>query len=430
MISRYQRERMTVLWSDQKKYETWLQVELAICHALVRQKILSPHQFQAIKKKACFKAQDILAEEKKSKHDVAAFVTVVSKKLGEEGRFFHYGVTSSDILDTSFGLLLKEACEILLKDIKELLHVLKSLAFKHKKTLMVGRSHGIHAEPTTFGLKCALWFAEMKRNEVRLLDAKSLISVGKISGAVGTYAHLPSQVEKDVCEELGLEPESIATQVIQRDRHAQVFTTLAILASSIEKVAVEIRHLQRTEVAELSESFSKGQKGSSSMPHKKNPILSENLSGLARLVRSYAQASLENIALWHERDISHSSVERVIAPDATSLVDFMLVRLSDLLKNLYVDPKKMLQNLNLTRGLIYSQKLLLVLIRKGLSREKAYEVVQSLSLQAHQDQQNFQTLISKSSEIRSHLSDKEIKNIFHPQSYVQEVENTFKKVFS
>ena len=383
MISRYVRECMRLLWSDQRKYETWLSVELAVCHAFVKQKILTQSEFQSIKKKARFTVEEISTEEEKSKRDLAAFVSVISKKLGRDGRFFHYGLTSSDVLDTTLSLHLREASDIILSDLNELLKVLKSMSFKYKNTLMIGRSHGIHAEPTTFGLKCTLWFSEMKRNYERLDRAKISISIGKISGAVGTYAHLPPQVERDVCKELNLRPESIATQVIQRDRHAEYFTTLALIASSIEKIAVEIRHLQRTEVSEMSESFAKGQKGSSSMPHKKNPILSENLTGLARLVRSYAAASLENIALWHERDISHSSVERVIAPDATSLVDFMLVRIADLLKNLYVNKEKMLENLNLTKGQIYSQKLLLSLIRKGWEREKAYELVQRLSLEVH-----------------------------------------------
>ncbi|MBI2608156.1 MAG: adenylosuccinate lyase [Deltaproteobacteria bacterium] len=430
MISRYQREGMSLFWSEENKYRSWLEVELAICEALFQEGIITHKELSSIQKKADFTVGEILEEEKKSKHDVASFVTVVSKRLGEEGRFFHYGVTSSDVLDTSLSLRLRDAGKNILKEVENFLKVLKDKAFQYKNTLMIGRSHGIHAEPTTFGLKCALWYEEMKRNKKRLERAIHNISVGKISGAVGTYAHLSSRIEKHVCKKLGLVEDPITTQVIQRDRHAEYFSTLAILAGTIEKIAVEVRHLQRTEVGEVEENFSRGQKGSSSMPHKKNPILSENLTGLARLVRSYASASLENMALWHERDISHSSVERVIAEDATTLVDFMLVRISSVVKNLVVKEEKMLENLNQTKGLIYSQKLLLKLIEKGAVREKAYTLIQRNALSAYENGKNFKELVLKDKDIHKILKTKEIEDSFNPKLYVQEVDQTFKRVFN
>lgn len=429
MISRYTRERMRLLWSEANKYKTWLRVELAICEALQKQGIISAKDLKNIQEKTSCDIDEIVEEEKKSKHDVAAFVTVISRKLGEEGRFIHYGVTSSDVLDTSLALLLKECMESLIEDTENLLSVLKNLALQFKDTLMVGRSHGIHAEPTTFGLKCALWFGEMKRNRDRLQKAQDNISYGKISGSVGTYAHLSSKIEEYVCHKLGLKADPITTQIIQRDRHAEYFTTLAILASSIEKIAVEIRHLQRTEVGEAEESFSSGQKGSSSMPHKKNPILSENISGLARLVRAYAAASLEDIPLWHERDISHSSVERVIAPDATILVDFMLSRLTIILENLVINKNQMLENLNKTKGLIYSQKILLNLIQKGFMRDKAYELVQRNALKALQTGEDFEVVILQDPDIRKKLNEKEIHEAFDPRTYIKEVDQTFRRVF-
>lgn len=429
MISRYTRERMRLLWSEENKYKTWLRVELAICEALQKQGIITAKDLKNIQEKTSCDIDDIAHEEKKSKHDVAAFVSVISKKLGPEGRFIHYGVTSSDVLDTSLALLLKESLESILEDTENLLSVLKNKAFQFKDTLMVGRSHGIHAEPTTFGLKCALWFEEMKRNRDRMQRALENISYGKISGAVGTYAHLSSKIEEYVCQKLGLKPDPITTQIIQRDRHAEYFTTLAILASSIEKIAVEIRHLQRTEVGEVEESFSSGQKGSSSMPHKKNPILSENISGLARLVRAYAMTSLENIPLWHERDISHSSVERIIAPDATELIDFMLSRLTSIIENLIVNKNQMFENLNRTKGLIYSQKILLNLIQKGLMRDEAYELVQRNTLKASQTGESFEVIVLKDADIRKKLNEKEIHEAFDPQTYIKEVDQTFRRVF-
>ena len=429
MISRYTRERMRLLWSEANKYKTWLRVELAVCEALYKEGIISAKDLKNIQEKTSCNIEDIIEEEKKSKHDVAAFVTVISKKLGEEGRFIHYGITASDILDTSLALLLKDSIESIIEDTENLLSVLKNKALQFKDTLMVGRTHGIHAEPTTFGLKCALWFGEMKRNRDRLLRAQENISYGKISGSVGTYAHLSSKIEEYVCQKLGLKADPITTQIIQRDRHAEYFTTLAILASTIEKIAIEIRHLQRTEVGEAEEFFSSGQKGSSSMPHKRNPILSENITGLARLVRAYAMAALENIALWHERDISHSSVERVIAPDATILVDFMLSRLIGILENLVVNKDRMLENLNKTKGLIYSQRILHRLIQKGLARERAYELVQRNALKASQTGEEFEVVVSKDPDIQSKLNDKEIREAFNPQTYIQEVDQTFRRVF-
>ena len=420
---------MRLLWSDEKKFQTWLLVELAICEGLCKQGVIDSQELKLIQKNSSFTIDEILAEEKKSRHDVAAFVTVVSKKLGKEGRFFHYGATASDTLDTSLAILLKEASDILLEDLYNLLSVLKKKAIQFKNTLMIGRSHGIHAEPTTFGLKFALWYEEMKRNKERLLRAQENISYGKVSGSVGTYAHVSSEVEKYVCEKLGLKPEPISTQIIPRDRHAEFFITLGLIASSVEKIALEVRHLQRTEVGEAEEPFEKGQKGSSSMPHKKNPILSENLTGLARLVRGYAGVSLENIALWHERDISHSAAERVIAPDATILVDFMLSRLADVLENLVVHKDRMLENLKATKGIIYSQRILLNLIKKGIVREKAYELVQRNALKSQSEGLDFQVLVLKDSEIKAYLKEKEIKDAFNPQTYVEEVDKTFRRIF-
>lgn len=351
MIPRYTRPEMARIWTEQRKFETWLQIELAVCEALAEMGEIPAGAVKEIKEKAAFNVDRVNELEKVTKHDVIAFLTNVSEHTGTHSRYLHYGLTSSDILDTSLALLLKEASDLILQDIQRLLAVLKEKAFKYKDTLMIGRSHGIHAEPITFGLKMALWYDEMKRNLLRMERAREAISVGKISGAVGTFAHVPPSVEETVCKRLGLKPAPISTQIVQRDHHAEFFTTLAIIASSIEKFSVELRHLQRTEVLEAEEFFSKGQKGSSAMPHKRNPISAENLSGLARLIRSYSLAAMENIPLWHERDISHSSVERVIGPDATILTDYMLNRLASLIENLIVYPENMKANLEKMGGL-------------------------------------------------------------------------------
>ncbi len=390
MIPRYTRPEMAKIWTEQRKFETWLEIELLVCEALSELGEIPSEAVKEIREKSKFDVQQINEIEKVTKHDVIAFLTNVGESIGPLSKYLHYGLTSSDILDTSLALLLKEASEIILQDIHRFLEILKKKAFQHKETLMIGRSHGVHAEPITFGLKMALWYDEMKRNLIRMERAKEAVSVGKISGAVGTFAHIPPFVEEFVCRRLGLKPAPISTQIVQRDHHAEFFTTLAILASSIEKFSVELRHLQRTEVLEVEEFFSKGQKGSSAMPHKRNPISAENLSGLARLVRSYSIAAMENIPLWHERDISHSSVERVIAPDATILIDYMLNRLTSIVENLIVYPENMKANLDKMGGLIFSEAILLLLTRKGLSREEAYGVVQRNAMRGLGERRRFQ----------------------------------------
>ena len=429
MISRYTRPEMAKIWTDQRKFETWLQIELLVCEALSVSGEIPAEAVREIKEKASFDIHRIDEIEKVTKHDVLAFLTNVGEFIGPFSRYLHYGLTSSDILDTSLALLLKEASELILQDIRRLLEVLKKKAFQYKETLMIGRSHGIHAEPITFGLKMALWYDEMKRNLTRMERAKEAVSVGKISGAVGTFAHIPPFIEEFVCGRLGLKPAPISTQIVQRDHHAEFFTTLAILASSIEKFSVELRHLQRTEVLEAEEFFSKAQKGSSAMPHKRNPVSSENLSGLARLVRSYGLASLENIPLWHERDISHSSVERVIAPDATILIDYMLNRLTSLVENLIVYPENMKANLEKMGGLIYSEAVLLLLTRKGLSREEAYAVVQRNAMKVWEEGGDFRTVLSEDAEIQRLLTSQELNAAFDVRSHLNHVDDIFGRVF-
>jgi adenylosuccinate lyase len=371
MIERYTLPRMGEIWEPQHRFETWLQVEISVCEAMAKEGMIPAQAVETIKERAAFSIERIDDIEKEVKHDVIAFLTNLEENVGPDARYIHLGLTSSDILDTALALQLKEAMLIIIDDLQGLLDVLKDRAFEHKNTAMIGRSHGIHAEPITFGLKLALWYSEMRRNIVRLKQALEVISYGKISGAVGTFANTPPRIEEYVCARLGLKPAEISTQVIQRDRHAQYFTALGILAGSIEKIALEIRHLQRTEVGEVEEAFAPGQKGSSAMPHKKNPIGSENLSGLARLVRSNCIAAMENIPLWHERDISHSSVERVIAPDSTILIDYMLNRLTKMIQNLVVYEDTMATNLDRLKGLIFSQQVLLALIDKGCARQEA-----------------------------------------------------------
>jgi adenylosuccinate lyase len=364
-----------------------------------------------------------------TKHDVIAFLTNVAEQVGPASRHIHLGLTSSDVLDTSMAVLLKEAADILLEDLRGLQAVLKEQALAHRKTVMIGRSHGIHAEPITFGLKLALWYDEAGRNLRRLKQARETIAVGKISGAVGTFAHISPKVEAHVCRHLGLKPAPASSQIVQRDRYAEYFCTLAVLAGSIEKIAVEIRHLQRTEVLEAEEYFSKGQKGSSAMPHKRNPIASENLTGLSRLIRGYALAALENQALWHERDISHSSVERVIGPDATTLLDYMLARLTGLIKNLIVYPERMKKNLQLTRGLPFSEGILLALTRKGISREEAYRVVQENAMQVWAGDQDFQALLQQDPRIQKWLSPRELSDLFDLDHTLKNVAAIFRRVF-
>jgi adenylosuccinate lyase len=429
MIARYTRPDMGKLWDVENKYQKWLDVEIAVCEAWEELGEIPEDALKAIKKKARFDLKEVDEIEKVVKHDVIAFLTSVAHNIGPESRFLHKGLTSSDILDTAQALLMRDAIDIIAKDIRELMDVLKSQAYKYKNTPTIGRSHGIHAEPMSFGLKFALWYEDMKRNLARIKNAKKMISVGKLSGAVGTFSNIPPAIEERVCKRLGLTPEPVATQVVQRDRHAEYIMVLSLIAASVEKIAVEIRHLQRTEVLEAEEPFMAGQKGSSAMPHKRNPIGSENLSGLARLVRSNAMAALENIALWHERDISHSSVERVIIPDSSILIDYMLKRIGGILEKLHVYPKRMKENMDSSYGLYNSQRVMLALIDKGLTREYAYELVQENAMKSWKTRKQFKKLLSKDKEVRKYLTTKEIENIFDLKYYFKNIDYIFKRVF-
>ncbi len=429
MINRYTRPEMGSIWEDENRYAKWLDVEIAACEAMSEEGIIPAKALKVIKEKAEFSVERIMEIEEETKHDVIAFLTNVAEYVGPESRYIHLGLTSSDILDTSFALLLKEAMNFIIQDIARFMKTLKKRAIEHKNTVMIGRSHGIHAEPITFGLKLAVWYSEMERNLNRLKDALNIISYGKLSGAVGTFANISPRVEELTCKKLGLTPAKISTQIIQRDRHAQYFTALAILAGTLEKIAVEIRHLQRTEVLEAEEPFKKGQKGSSAMPHKKNPIGSENISGLARLVRSNSLAAMENIALWHERDISHSSVERVIAPDSTILIDYMLHRLDRIMSGLVVHPDNMIKNLNKTKGLIFSQQVLIKLAEKGLERQKAYVMVQRNAMKVWESGKDFKGLIMEDEDICRILSKREIEEMFDVNYHLTHVDDIFERVF-
>lgn len=430
MIERYTRPQMARIWTLENKYLKWLQVETAVCEALAEDGRIPPEDLRAIKEKAAFSVERIAEIEEETQHDVIAFLTNVAEHVGPASRHIHEGLTSSDVLDTSLAMLLSEAGELLLQDLDALLAVLKRRAFEWKDTPMIGRSHGIHAEPITFGLKFALWHAEMERNRERLARAGETVRVGKISGAVGTYANIDPSVEKRVCARLGLKAAPISNQVIQRDRHAEFFSTLAIVGSSVEKIAVEIRHLQRTEVREAEEFFSAGQKGSSAMPHKRNPIASENLAGLARVLRGNAVAAMENVALWHERDISHSSVERVIGPDSTILLDYMLARLTRVLDRLTVYPEHMRRNLELTGGLFFSQQVMLQLTRKGLTREEAYRVVQRNAMKVWQEGGQLKETLKEDPEVAAHLEPGEIERLFDLQYHLQHIDTIYEHVFS
>jgi len=429
MIERYSRPDMVRIWEPENRFKKWLDVEIAACEIWTRLGKIPESSLAVIKEKADFDVKKIDEIEKVVKHDVIAFLTSVAEHVGPDSRFIHMGMTSSDVLDTSFALLLKEAGEIIIDGIKGLMEAIKRRAIEHRDTPMMGRSHGIHAEPVTFGLKLAIWYDEMKRNLERMERAVDVVSVGMISGAVGTFAHMPLEIEEGVCEILGLRPAPASSQIIQRDRHAEYFTTLALIASSIDKIAVEIRHLQRTEVYEVEEPFTKGQKGSSAMPHKRNPVLSENLSGLARLVRGYSVSALENMPLWHERDISHSSVERVIGPDATIVLDFMLHRVTRLIDGLVVYPENMMKNLNLMSGLVFSQQIMLRLVEKGITREEAYSLVQQNAMKVWEDGADFRKELLNDKGVKKYLSDKEIESAFDLDYYLKNVKNIFKRVF-
>ena len=429
VIERYSRPEMTRIWEPENRYRKWLEIEIYACEAHAEMGRIPKDAVDRIRAKASFDVERIDEIERTVKHDVIAFLTSVADYIGDDSRFVHLGLTSSDVLDTSFAMLLKESAELIIVDIKRLMEVIKVRAYEHKMTPQMGRSHGIHAEPVTFGLKMALWYDEMARNLKRMESALATISYGKLSGAVGTFANIDPQVEAYVCKKAGLTPAPCSTQVLQRDRHAEYFTTLAIVASSIEKFSVEIRHLQRTEVLEAEEFFSKGQKGSSAMPHKRNPVLSENLSGLARLIRGYAVSAMENIPLWHERDISHSSVERIIGPDATVLLDFMLNRAIGLIENLVVYPENMMRNLNQMRGLIFSQRVLLKLAESGASREKAYALVQRNAMKVWEEGKDFQEELLGDPEVTGFLSADEIKEAFDLGYHLKHVDTIFTRVF-
>ena len=430
MISRYSRKEMSKIWTEEAKFRQWLRVEIAVCKAWSKYGRIPKEATNKISKLAKIDVERIQQLEKILKHDVLAFLTGISENIGADSRYLHLGLTSSDVLDTAFSLQLRDAAALLIDDIRILKGVIKKLAFRHKMTPIIGRTHGIHAEPTTLGLIFALWYDEMSRNLDRLKRARDIISVGKISGAVGTFANVPPEVEKYVCKLLKLNPASISTQIVQRDIHADYFLTLSIVATSVEKIATNIRHFQKTEVQELEEPFSERQKGSSAMPHKRNPILSENLCGLARLVRAYGVTSLENVPLWHERDISHSSVERVIGPDATILLDFMLHRLTYILDSIKIHPENIKKNLELTRGLIHSQKVLLKLVDKGLSREKAYEIVQKDSIKAWNARLHFREILLKDKNVKKHLTEGELDECFKIENDLKYVDSVFRRVFS
>ena len=429
MIERYSRKELTDIWSEKNKYKIWLDVEIAAAEAMENLGQIPKGVSSVVKKKAKINVNRIHKIESVVKHDVIAFLTSVTERAGIKARYLHQGMTSSDVLDTSFNIQLVQSGKIILKDIDQILKVLKRQAKKYKFTPCMGRSHGIHAEPITFGLKLASFYEEFKRNRKRLNDAINEVSTCAISGAVGTFANINPKVEKHVAKKLGLKIEPISTQVIPRDRHAFYFSVLGIIAGSIERVAIEIRHLQRTEVYEVQEYFSKNQKGSSAMPHKKNPILSENLTGLARMVRSAVIPALENIALWHERDISHSSVERNIGPDANITTDFALFRLTKILDSMIIYPKKMLNNLNLTKGLIFSQEIMLELTKSGLSREKSYKMVQSYAKKCFSENLNLIDVISSDKFIISKINPKKLKSIFNYSKHFKNIDYIFKRVF-
>jgi adenylosuccinate lyase len=429
MIERYTLPEMGALWTEQSKFQKWLEVEIAVCEVHAEMGTIPRDALEQIKARAKFSVERINEIEKTTNHDVIAFTTNLAENIGEAARFVHYGLTSSDVVDSANALLLREASDILLKKIDALLEVLKSRALEFKHTPQIGRTHGIHAEPTSFGLTFALWYDEMRRDRERLKRARETVAVGKISGAVGTFALLDPEVEEKVCARLGLKPAPVSTQIIQRDCYAEYLCTLAIIASSLDKFALNIRHWQRTEVGEAQERFTVGQKGSSAMPHKRNPIISERICGIARVIRANSLVGLENVALWHERDISHSSAERVVLPDASIALDYILHKATSLIAGLVVHPERMLQNLQLTRGLVFSGQLLLALTQKGVSRESAYEWVQRNAMKVWDRNEDFQKLLQQDEDIKLHLSAAEIDGAFTFDSYLRNVDKIFDRVF-
>src|SRR6188508_946850 len=429
MIARYTNPEMGAVWSDERLYQTWLEVELAATDALVEAGVVPAADARTLRERAAFDIARIEEIEQTTQHDVIAFTTAVAEKAGESARWLHFGLTSSDVLDTALALQMRAACDLILKDVDALLDAIATRANEHRKTPMIGRTHGVHAEPMTFGLKLALWYAEMQRNRLRVERARTTIAVGKISGAVGTFAHLDPSIEADVCRRLGLAPAPVSSQVIQRDRHAELLTTLAIVAASLEKFALEIRGLQKTEIGEVEEPFGKGQKGSSAMPHKRNPIGCEQICGLARIVRANAMAGLENVALWHERDISHSSVERVILPDSFIALDHMLRRFTRIVAGMVVYPARMRANLELSRGVVFSGSVLLELARRGISREQAYEWVQRNAMRAFHEHRDFKQLLLDDADVMKVLKPADVEHAFDLATQLRHVDAIFERVF-
>ncbi|WP_394189358.1 adenylosuccinate lyase [Paenisporosarcina quisquiliarum] len=428
MIERYTRPEMGAIWTEQNKYQAWLEVEILACEAWAELGDIPKEDVAKIRANASFDVNRILEIEEETRHDVVAFTRAVSETLGEERKWVHYGLTSTDVVDTALSYIIKQANEILRKDLNNFVEILANKAKEHKFTVMMGRTHGVHAEPTTFGLKLALWHEEMKRNVERFEAAAKSIETGKMSGAVGTYANIDPFVEEYVCENLGIAASPISTQTLQRDRHAQYMSTLALIATSVEKFATEVRGLQKSETREVEESFAKGQKGSSAMPHKRNPIGSENMTGLARLIRGYMLTAYENVSLWHERDISHSSAERVILPDATIALNYMLNRFGNIIKNLTVFPENMKRNMDSTLGLIYSQRVLLALIDKGLAREEAYDTVQPCAMEAWENQISFRGVVDQDEKITAHLNKEELDDCFDYNYHIQHVDMIFERL--
>ena len=428
MIERYSREEMIAIWTEQAQFDAWLDVELAACWAWSQIGVIPQKDVDTLYQKASFSLERIKEIEAQTRHDVVAFTRAVSETLGDEKKWVHYGLTSTDVVDTAWGVRLKKANQILRNDLHRMINVLQNKALDYKYTMMMGRTHGIHAEPTTFGLKCALWYAEMQRNLERFEQAADAVEFGKLSGSVGTFANIPPKVETHTCEKLGLKPAPISTQTLQRDRHAHYLSTLALIGSSLEKIAVEVRHLQRSEVREVEEAFSKGQKGSSSMPHKRNPISSENITGCARVLRGYMLTAFENIPLWHERDISHSSAERIILPDATILLDYMLHRFANVMENLVVFEDNMESNIWKTHGLVFSQRVLNKLIDQGMVREQAYDAVQPLAMRAWQEQIPFKPLVQEDPVISHQLSSEVIDELFDLAHHSKQVDQIFARL--
>ena len=429
MIPRYSRPEMARIWSEQNRFQAWLDVEIAATEVLAERGTVPREALAAIKERARFDVARIDAIEKEVQHDVIAFVSNVAENVGPEGRWLHYGLTSSDVVDTALSVLMRDATDLILADVDALMEAVKARALEHRRTPMIGRTHGVHAEPMTFGLKLAIWYSELARDRERVVRARKTIAVGKLSGAVGTFSHLPPAVEEAVCARLGLAPAPFASQVLQRDRHAELMTTLAILAASLETFATEVRALQKTEFRELEEPFRAGQKGSSAMPHKRNPVGCEQVTGLARLVRANALAALENVALWHERDISHSSVERVIVPDSFLALDHMLRRFTDIVRGMTVNAERMRRNLDSSKGLVFSGQLLLELTARGMSREDAYQVVQTHAMEAWRTEGDFRAAVAADPAVRAAVSEAELAEVFRLERYLGHVDDVFRRVF-